>query len=159
MGLSNTASRIMAHRHPIPTGGNATSKQHATILSNNGTLLSKRKLNNLSALSHRKSPAPDNQGLATVQICVLCSLVSRAREDFFDASLPQIWAVNHFHSSRPFIKYQILGHVVAIRTLLVFLNQFGNFKHKSKASLTLYEPKHYGLMKLGTFSWFNVHCA
>lgn len=27
--------------------------------------------------------------------------------------------------------------------LSVFLNQFGDFKNKNKASLTLYEPKHY----------------
>lgn len=32
--------------------------------------------------------------------------------------------------------------------LSVFLNQSGDFKNKNKASLTLYEPKHYRLMKL-----------
>lgn len=43
------------------------------------------------------------------------------------------------------------------------LNQFGGFKNnKNKASLTLYEPKHYGLMNLKslqTFCWSNVHYA
>lgn len=53
LGLSDTASRIMAHRHPTLTGGDATSKQSSTtrscntthsLLSNNRTLLFKRKL-------------------------------------------------------------------------------------------------------------------
>lgn len=46
--------------------------------------------------------------------------------------------------------------------LPVFLNQCGDFKNKNKVSLTLYEPKHYRLMKLKsleTFCWSKVHYA
>lgn len=66
---------------------------------------------------------------------VLESLASLAEQTFLTLSTLNLGY--HSHSYRPAINYQMLRKAVAVWMLLVFLNQSGDFKHKSKSSSTL----------------------